>query len=291
MTVGFKTILLIGLGLLGGSVARGLKKRNPEYSIFAYDPDEESLQRAARESIIDDIYSFPQTPLPDVELIILAVAPHHIPGYLDFFIQQNFQGTITDIASIKRSLLTYFQNLKNPLPFQFISSHPMAGSEKSGYRASSESLFDRAACILCPYKNITLFNTIADLSTFWILLGCQTPVLLYPEEHDELIGLISHFPHLVAVILTQIAKKRVSSSSLLKTIIGPGFKDTTRIAQGSAQLWTEILFDNKEILTQLLQDLKKEIHHLEKALYSQEEIQQYLEETASFRKKIQDNFL
>lgn len=291
MTFGFKTILLIGLGLLGGSIARSLKKRNPEFSIIAYDPDEESLQMGFHENIIDDIYPFPESPLPDVDLIILAVAPQHIPGYLDFFIKHNFQGIVTDIASIKRPLLTYYQNLKNTPSFQFISSHPMAGSEKSGYKASSDTLFDRAACILCPYKDITHFNTIADLSTFWILLGCQTPVLLYPEEHDELIGLISHFPHLVAVILTQIAKKRVSSSSLLKTIIGPGFKDTTRIAQGSAQLWTEILFDNKEILKQLLQDLKKEIQHLEKALYSQEKIEQYLEETASFRRKIQDNFL
>jgi len=289
MTIGFKNILIMGMGLLGGSIAKSLKKRNGDIYISAYDPDEDSLQAAINEKVLDNAYSYPSPPLPEADLVILAVDPQHIPPYLDFFTEKNYQGIVTDVASIKSSLWQYWKRLEKAPPFQFISSHPMAGSEKSGYMASQDSLFEGAACILCPYKKITHFDTIADLSTFWILLGCQTPVLLYPEEHDKLIGLISHFPHLVAVMLTRIAKKRASSSSLLKTIIGPGFKDTTRIAQGNPQLWKNILYGNRETMLELLNDLQEEITHLQKALHSKDHIQEYLHETALFRKKIQDN--
>ncbi len=284
MSLPFKKISIIGLGLIGSSIAKTLKKKFDVF-ISAYDYNYFSLKKAKQEKVIDEI----KKDFDDFveELIIICSPPNTIPEYLARLITLNYNGAVTEVSSIKKGIKKFFEKEKKNVPFFFVSSHPMAGSEKTGYDAGRDDLFENAACIITPYEGIPNVKILGDIATFWILLGCNTPVILDAEQHDKVIGIISHFPHLVATILSKIAKCEVGNSSLIKAIVGPGFKDTTRIAQGSPELWKEIIFANRENMEILLTEMEKEIKIWKKILKSPLKIQSYLEEIAKFRKYIQ----
>lgn len=292
MPLPFKKILIVGLGLIGGSIAKLIKKEYPSIQVYACDKDSGALNKALESGWIDAIDDGSWEIAPDADLIVLAAPPAFIPGFLQTLQDLKYSGTVTDVASIKHSIAQFWiQREGMESSYSFVSSHPMAGSEKTGLSASRYSLFQDAACILTCYPGVPNVMILGDMSTFWIRLGCNTPVIMYPDDHDAMIGVISHFPHLVATMLMHIAQQQVESSSLLKAIVGPGFKDTTRIAQGNPELWREILFENRTIIKTFLDRLANEIDQLRTHVMDDpDKIQGYLEEAALFRKRIQSKY-
>jgi prephenate dehydrogenase len=147
---------------------------------------------------------------------------------------------VTDVGSVKRSVVAELSSLFAGNGC-FIGSHPMAGSDQTGMRASRADLFHGATCIITPDAGVDL-AALAKLRAFWVLLGARVLEML-PDEHDAAVALISHLPHAAAAALVQ-AVATTAPQALL--IVGPGFRDTTRVASGPPEMWAEILRENRK---------------------------------------------
>ena len=154
---------------------------------------------------------------------------------------------ITDVGSVKTPVVESLGRIFSGRA-RFVGSHPMAGSEQTGLDAAHASLFEGAVCIVTPGKNSTP-EDVEALRQFWTMLGGQ-PRILSPAEHDEVIALVSHLPHLIAATLVNLVCAQNPNSL---NFCGNGFRDTTRVASGSPGMWTEIFGGNRE-------QLKKSIH-------------------------------
>lgn len=164
---------------------------------------------------------------------------------------------VTDVGSVKATVVTALEDAFARSTFRFVGSHPMAGSERAGLEAARADLFQRAACLITP----TLFTAESALTTvraFWALLGCRV-LEMSPEEHDRKVARISHLPHVAAAVTALAALHEDPSAG---ACAGNGFRDTTRVAAGDPALWTGILLENRdEVLAsvQAARDLYNEL--------------------------------
>lgn len=234
---------IVGLGLIGGSIARALNGKMAIRSIRAVDPDEASLKKALSDGMIAS-YGMDLMHLKDCDLIYLCVPVGVVPSVLDE-LSSWFTGIVTDVASTKGRIVTYAQ--EHYPEMRFIGGHPMAGSEKIGYAASSESLFENAPYILCPSPiPLCAGSCSRDLQTVKDLAAGMSavPMEMDAQEHDRAVGLISHLPHIVAYSLVNLVQS--SGDDRLKSIAAGGFRDITRIASSDPSLWADILCDSGE---------------------------------------------
>lgn len=264
----FQDILIIGMGLIGGSLALALKKAGYRGRIRGYDLSKDSLLEAEVMGAIDTGYESLQEAVKDTDLIIMAVPVGH---YVDIFreiaayLSENV--VITDVGSVKG----YVEEVATkylPQNIQFLGGHPMAGSEKGGIRAATPFLFQNAYYFLTPNKD-TNRETIEGVEELIKMLGAF-PVIVEAYEHDRIVAQISHMPHLVAVLLSNLLEKRNNIQCM--PFVGGGFRDTTRIASGNPRMWRDIFFFNKkEILAGIdtLEEMLQEFKY--KLLENQEE--------------------
>lgn len=187
---------------------------------------------------------------------------------------------ITDVGSIKGSVVSSLEDLFIKSPFHFIGSHPMAGSERAGIESARMDLFKGAACLLTP----TLFTdeiALHHARAFWLLMGCRM-VEMSPEEHDRKVARISHLPHVVAAAVTLAALHDDPDSV---ECAGNGFRDSTRVAAGDAALWTGILLGNRDEVMASLQDTQTRLSELLAILENVDEkaLRHYLGEAKHLR--------
>ena len=236
-----KKILIVGLGLLGGSYARVLKRFG--FHISAITKEQSSIDYALKEQIIDEgSTQIDEKMIGEADLLIFALYPH---TFIEW-IEQNQSllksgALITDVTGVKRNIVYKIQDMLRP-DVEFVAAHPMAGREVSGVENSTDKMFVGANYIVTPtYKNTPdAIHTCMELGR---LLGFSNVTTLSPEEHDEMIGFLSQLTHCIAITLMTCNDKEN-----MEKFTGDSFRDLTRIARINDLMWSELFVANKDAL-------------------------------------------
>ena len=236
-----KRILIVGLGLLGGSYAKVLKRFG--FHISAITKEQSSIDYAIRENLIDEgSVELDERIIGEADLVIFALYPHIFVEW----IQQNQAllksgALITDVTGVKRSIVYQIQDMLRP-DVEFIAAHPMAGREVSGVENSTDKMFFGANYIVTPTEKNTpeAIQTCMELGK---LLGFSNVTTLSPEEHDEMIGFLSQLTHCIAITLMTCNDKEN-----MEKFTGDSFRDLTRIARINDLMWSELFVANKDVL-------------------------------------------
>ncbi|RSL33802.1 prephenate dehydrogenase [Salibacterium salarium] len=278
-----RKICVVGMGLIGGSIALSIKKEH-DVHITGVDIDENQLKLAQSLRVIDEGTTDVIQGVNDVELIILAVPVTKTENILESLKSVPMKnGTIiTDVGSTKKRIVEKAEGLQEQ-GVVFIGGHPMAGSHKSGVQAAKPHLFENAFYVLTPTEE-TPANKIIQLQNW--LKGTNAKFIdLSPQQHDNLAGLISHFPHIVSSALVHQVKNTENEDGLISRLAAGGFRDITRIASANPVMWRDILLHNKDVMLHLLRDWKIEMERIEQMLESEDAafIYDYFEEAKTFR--------
>jgi prephenate dehydrogenase len=272
-------ISILAPGLIGGSVALAAARAYPNAELFIWSRRKESLapiQKALPKAKTG-------TDLPAAagsDLILLGAPASALADLVRSLLPHLSNNTlVTDVASVKGPVEKELAPLLQGRA-RWIGSHPMAGSEESGFHAARADLFQNATVILTPTQS-TAAQTTQDISTFWKALGARV-VEVTAEEHDRQVARVSHLPHAVAATLVRVAGPKGLPFA------GPGYRDTTRIAAGPTAMWTEILLGNREEILKGLQDFRGQLQDLEKALENRDAaaLTKFLEDAAKIRRSL-----
>ncbi len=261
-----KKITIIGLGLIGGSIAKALKKIPFAETVVAFDNNQNILQQAQDEKIIDHAEFSLQPAIANADLIVLALPPQACIGLLnDLETLLTTTSVITDVCSVKEKIIASAKIKLGNCFSHFVPGHPIAGSENSGYLASREDLFAGRHVILTPDEQ-THRAALSLVTNFWQQLGCQIHIMA-ASKHDAYLARTSHLPQLTAYALINVLQNGPHFPHILE-FIGTGFKDTTRLAASNPELWSEIaMLNNKEIST-ALQELLQQIQQIQNLLHN-----------------------
>jgi prephenate dehydrogenase len=244
-------LIVVGLGLIGGSIAAAACKRLPGVTVRAVDPDEAALAFAREAALIDE-GATPDAALAQgwfapgaADLVVLATPVAVTAEWLGTLAAEGYDGIVTDACSTKRAVVSAARSAGGR--YRFVGGHPMAGSERSGVSAADAALLDGAYYILTPDPT-TDMDSYRRVHAFVTALGARV-LSLDASAHDEAVALVSHVPHIAAAALVSLAQAgaRNAGTDVLRLAAG-GFKDTTRIAAGSPELWTGIVLDNAEAI-------------------------------------------
>ncbi|QHQ55709.1 prephenate dehydrogenase [Bacillus velezensis] len=256
------TILLAGIGLIGGSIALAIKKEHPHKRIIGVDISEEQLTAALKLGIIDERAGSFTEGAQQASVVIIATPVAQTLKMLDVLaaLDITHELLITDVGSTKQKVVSYADKVL-PAHYQFVGGHPMAGSHKSGAAAAKEFLFENAFYVLTPGKS-TSKESVTHLKELLKAANAHF-VEMTPEEHDGVTSVISHFPHIVAASLVHQAHHAEEDYPFLKRFAAGGFRDITRIASSSPAMWRDILLHNKDKLLDRFKEWKREIDTIE----------------------------
>jgi prephenate dehydrogenase len=252
-------IAIIGVGLLGGSLALALKKKNVELVGWNHRPS--SRKKASR---LLSVEATLEKAVYNADVILLC---SHSSTILDLLKQLaplvKPQTLIMDVSSIKGQIVQAAQAIKG-LGNHFVPCHPMAGKEKSGSGFADAHLYQNHTVFITPLPR-NPSTLVQKAVQFWKNVGAQ-PVLLSAKTHDEYVALTSHLPHLLASAYVQLYGTKASRSKSISTAAGPGFKDFTRIAAGNPAMWSDILKMNSKEVIIFLNQYRRQLTLLEKQL-------------------------
>lgn len=278
-----KKVLVAGLGLIGGSIAKSISKSG-NFHVIGYDVNEASLQYALAEEIIQQYETDFEKASLLADFIILAAPISETIKLMKKIDALSFEHDIivTDVSSVKGSILETANQLTND-KVTFIGGHPMAGSHKTGIEAAKEHLFENAIYVLTPTNDCT-DDKLEQLKEVLGTTKCNF-IVLEPDEHDEMTSVISHFPHLIASSLVHQARKWEQVHHYLPELAAGGFRDITRIASSNPKMWQDIFQHNESKMSKLLQDWINEMVTLKEFLdkNSTEEMMTYLEDAKTYR--------
>lgn len=242
---GFKSISIIGMGLIGGSIGLSLKKSGYKGYVIGNDLDKDNIKIAKELNIIDKSTESIKESVENVDLVIIATPLKYYESILKEMSPYVSKDTIiTDVGSVKG----YVHELAKkylPIETQFIGGHPMAGSEKSGIKSANPYIFENAYYFLTSEDLDTAPHIVDKLKKFVEFLGAY-PVPISVQKHDQIVSRISHTPHLMAVILSNMLDMDKNISYV--PFVGGGFRDSTRIAAGNPDMWRDIFLLNKKEL-------------------------------------------
>lgn len=243
------TCSILGLGLIGGSLAKAIHERCPETKIKVYDIDLKTLQTATEEGVAAESFSALSPALCQCDYLFLcapvSINLQNLEALVPFLSGNTL---ISDVGSVKMPIHQKIRQLG--LEDRFIGGHPMTGSERFGYFNAHASLLENAYYVLTPEKKVSP-KRVNAFQEFIQKTGA-IPYLLNVEEHDRATAAISHVPHLLASSLVNLVKDEDDAQATLKTLAAGGFKDITRIASSSAGLWQQICLENREPILHFL---------------------------------------
>ena len=245
----FNKVGFIGLGLIGGSIAKKMKADHPDIHIYATAHHEETVKEAYREGLIDNDTLLPLTAFHDCDIIFLCAPVQRNLDYLSELkdiIQKDCY--ITDVGSTKTEI--HEEVIRLGLEANFIGGHPMTGSEKPGILAADKTLLENAYYIITPTA-ITPQSDVEDFREFIRSLG-SIPLILDYKTHDYSTAAISHLPHMIAYSLVNLVQQIDDDNETMKSIAAGGFKDITRIASSSPVMWQNICASNREQILVLM---------------------------------------
>lgn len=259
----FKKVTIIGLGLIGGSLALAIKEKKLAKEVVGVSRRKSTISRAIKKKIVDSATLDLKRGVKDSDLIIIAAPVLKITEIMKLAAPFLKKGAIlTDAGSTKRYVVKEAEKIIRGGVY-FVGSHHIAGSEKSGVKSADKDLFKKAYCIITKTKNADP-KAMARLKKFWSGLEMRV-ITMTPQAHDKLLSGISHLPHAVSVSLVNSVDR-----NSLKLAAG-GFRDVTRIASGEPGLWKDIFFTNKDNLIKDIEVLKKELSKIQAALKSNDQ--------------------
>lgn len=244
------TVAFIGLGLIGGSIAKGLKRGAPDTKIMAYMRTRSKLEQAKTDGIVDVILDGVDEQLQECDIIFLCTPVEYNADYLKKIRPYLKEGAVvTDVGSTKTNIHETVIDLG--MESCFVGGHPMAGSEKTGYESATDHLLENAYYIITPTaqsrdSDIALLTDVADT------IGA-IPLVLDYKKHDFIVAAISHLPHLIASSLVNLVHDCDSEDLMMKRLAAGGFKDITRIASSSPVMWEQICMTNEDNISVVLE--------------------------------------
>lgn len=256
-------IAIIGLGLMGGSLARRLRGFH-NCTIAAYNRSKESLDLALADGVIDNGYQNPGDAMDGADLIVMCLYPQLNVDFVRENLDRIKDGAvITDVTGVKGFII---DEMKKILPdtVDFIGGHPMAGREVGGYKSSTDTLYDNAPYIITPDKSNKPENIqlVRDMAKY---IGCREVVTTTPDEHDSIIAYTSQLMHVVAVALCDNPLLERSSS-----FAGGSLQDCTRIAVINEKMWSELFVENKEHLAYRISEFQECLERIKQATLNED---------------------
>ena len=254
----FRRIAVVGFGLVGASFAAAVRAAYPDTRVLAVDIDERTLAEAvergwATDGALPDDPAFERFVGDGCDLVVLATPVGAAERYFEDLARWDYRGIVTDTASTKARITALAERVL-PHPENFVPGHPMAGSEVNGIEGARPDLFKGAHWILCPDADTPAehFPRLHELVTS---IGARV-IALPREDHDKAVAVVSHVPHIMASSLVQLASRHADDQQALMRLAAGGFKDSTRIAAGSPELWCGLAFDNKDALSDGLDEIQ-----------------------------------
>ena len=236
MNVHWPTVAIVGVGLIGGSLGRALLKRKLAKRVIGVGRSQASLDAARRTGAVTETALDPAA-VAEADLVVVATGVRSIPRLLDAVDQAVRPGTlVTDAGSTKASIVAGWEKRRKSRRGRFVGSHPLAGSHRRGPEAADAELFTGRVAVVTP-ATATPPDDVAAIGEFWSALGA-TVFVMSPREHDRIVAATSHAPHVMAAAIAA-----ATPAAALPFTAG-GWRDTTRIAAGDAELWADILLDN-----------------------------------------------
>lgn len=292
-----RKITIWGVGLIGGSLGLALKKNGFQGQRVGLGRNIHRLENAQQQDAVDSVTTDVAKGIQDSDLIVLCTPVKLIPMLVKRIIEsvvdnQKKQIVVTDVGSTKSLLVQSVETQVRAVPslgISFVGGHPMAGSHETGVDAARADLFENAKCLLTPTK-YTDEAALQLVKNLWEFVGAQ-PYLCSPAVHDQLIGAASHFPHLIASILANSVANVETPNGKALDFTATGFRDTTRIAAGSPELWTSIFTQNADVLLSLVDAFSQNLNEFRTFLetYNHAEIERVLLEAQDIVKKQREN--
>ncbi|MEW8970803.1 prephenate dehydrogenase [Mesobacillus jeotgali] len=277
-------VLIIGLGLIGGSLAMCIKEEHPKAELIGFDADVNQMDIAMMLGVIDRAAGSIEREATMADLIIIATPVQTTGSIIECLagLQLKKEVIVTDTGSTK-AYISKKATCLSEKGINFIGGHPMAGSHKSGVAAAKKILFENAFYLLTP-ETVVSRETVDRLKKW--LSGTRAKFLdVSPEEHDFLTGVVSHFPHIIAASLVHQASRADEGNPLINRLAAGGFRDITRIASSNPRMWRDILLQNREVLISLLSDWQDEMGRVKELLVTndRESIFEFFDSAKKFR--------
>lgn len=244
-----RSVAIFGVGLIGGSIAAALRKRTPETAVIGIGRDEKRLQKALDADLLT-VFGTSAALLSNVEIVIVCTPVDRVA---DAIRQANAHAppnaVFTDAGSVKESICRELNDVPS-----FVGSHPLAGSERSGWENADADLYQGRTCIITPEASSDL-TAVRKVRDFWMELGMSI-VEMTPAEHDLAVAQTSHLPHIAAAaVARQLCAK-------YESLVARGFRDTTRVAAGDADMWTAITQANASAIVAQIDEMSSDLQSL-----------------------------
>jgi cyclohexadieny/prephenate dehydrogenase len=260
----FARVSIVGLGLIGSSIARAVRETMPTVRVIGHDADAAVREAARALNFCHDVADTPGAAVTDADLVILCVPLGAMAGVAEAIAADvPPEAIISDVGSSKASVVAA---LASALPnHAIVPAHPVAGTERSGPEAGFASLFHNRWCILTPPAG-TDEASIARVTAFWERLGAQIEIM-DAAHHDLVLAVTSHLPHLIAYTIVGTASdlENVTQSEVIKYSAG-GFRDFTRIAASDPTMWRDVFLSNKDAVLEMLQRFSEDLTALQRAI-------------------------
>jgi len=266
------TCSFIGLGLIGGSIARAFREHFPDMKLKVFDKDIPSLSLALKDRVATNIYTEITAELCDADYIFLCAPVSVNEANLRTLTAYLKPHTIvTDVGSVKSGIHNLAKELM--LESRFIGGHPMAGSERFGYANSKSNLLENAYYILTPSQSVPESKVLQLKDMITAIRAI--PLIIDASQHDYITAAISHLPHIIASGLVNLVKESDSEDGLMKTMAAGGFKDITRIASSNPTMWQQICLTNTDNIKQLLDRYIDNLKHIRSELENRDSLALY----------------
>jgi len=262
--VRFQKITIIGVGLLGGSIGLAVRRRRLAREVAGFVRRAASLKDCEKAGAVDFATTDLLAAVSNADLVILCTPLSQMrPRVLEMLPELKRGAIVTDVGSVKTSVVYELESLIQKSGAHFVGSHPMAGAEKTGVGAARENLFENAICVVTP-TNKSNAAAFRKVEAFWKSLGART-LRLAPEQHDALVSRSSHLPHIVAAALANLVLDP-ARSEFQSALCANGFRETTRIASGSPEMWRDIALANRKNLAKSLAAFISELQKFQRIL-------------------------
>lgn len=283
-----KRLAIIGLGLMGASLGLAAKKKKVARVVCGYARREETRSEALKRGIVDNVYDNPEEAVKGADMVVFCLPVLTIPEVASQcmpFLDENC--VVTDVGSTKAELVAQMDKLFEKSKAVFVGSHPIAGSDETGLDSATVNLYDGAAVVITPTGR-KIEKHVTAVRRMWEGLGGRV-FIMNPKDHDTTIARTSHLPHLVATMLVNAVGRDGGKSW---RFCGTGFKDTTRIAAGSEDIWHDILKSNRQFILSELKEFSKTLERVT-AMISKKDfsgLRQFLGVNRETRQKFEEQF-
>ncbi len=274
---------IVGLGLIGGSIAKSLKKRTSD-KVFVWDNDKDAMAKATLLEVYDEVLTHDNA--KELDILVLCVYPKAIERALDEYVPCLRAGAIVvDCGGIKRQIVQKMNDLRKTYPdINFVGGHPMAGREFSGISHATASLFEKSSVLIVPIKNE--IDVLYKIKNFFLSIGAERIVITDANTHDEMISYTSQLAHIVssAYVKSDLAESHYGYSA-------GSFRDMTRVAKINSKMWSELMMENRDYLIEQLKVFEKNVSDIRCALESEDRdsLKELLDKGNEIKTKVEEN--